>query len=162
MRRTAGIFFVFVLLLAASSVDAANFDATLDLSDGSTSQTAHSGAATTGDPLTHRAALTGSANATYTMKWKVVRSAKDEAKDVLVHAYVVKMDKQGQAPPALEPSAVVIESAISMDFPPGEVSSATQPFHVDGPGVYLIRIEAGGDPDKPGSADFAEIELVVK
>jgi hypothetical protein len=104
----------------------------------------------------------GSADASFTAVWKVSRSAKTDTKDVLVHFYVVKTDRQGQAPPALEPGHVVIECALTMDFPPNQTSAGTQQFRVDGPGVYLVRIEAGADPEKPGTADYAEMELVVK
>ena len=45
---------------------------------------------------------------------------------------------------------VVIESALTMDFPAGESAKATLPFHVEGPGVFLIRVEAGGDSDTTG------------
>jgi hypothetical protein len=106
--------------------------------------------------------MQAAADSQFTATWKVVRHAKDGTKDTLVHFYVVKVDRQGQAPPALDPSVVVLESALTMDFPTGEVAGGTQRFRVDGPGIYLVRIEAGGDPDKPGLEDFAEMELVVK
>ena len=55
-----------------------------------------------------------------------------------------------------------IECALTMDFAKDKTATGTHPFHMDSPGVYLVRIEAGGDPDKPGRQDYAEIELVAK
>jgi hypothetical protein len=49
-----------------------------------------------------------------------------------------------------------------MDFPKDKAAHGLQPFRISDPGVYLVRIEAGGDPDAPGKEDFAELELVVK
>lgn len=102
------------------------------------------------------------ADGSFIATWKVTRTDAAEVKDVLVHFYVVKLDRAGQAPPALDPAKVTIESALTMDFANGKSSQATQQFRVDGPGVYLVRIEAGTDPDNPGQADYAEIELSLK
>ncbi len=133
----------------------------LELSNGKDSAAARSKPAGV-DPLAHRKVLQAAADGSFTLKWKVTGTAKDMAKDVVVHFYVVKLGHQGQAPPPLEPTQVVLEGAIRMDFPDGEAASGTQPFRLDEPGVYLLRVEAGGDPDKPGSADAAELELVAK
>jgi hypothetical protein len=152
---------ILTLLISVPAIGA-GFDAALELKDDKTSQASISKTASTPDPLAHRAVLQSSTGSLFTATWKVIRSGKEELKDALVHFYVVKMDRQGQAPPALDPAVVVIESAITMDFPPGVSSAGTQRFRVDAPGVYLVRIEAAGDPDKPGVEDFTELELVVK
>jgi hypothetical protein len=162
MRCRPILIWAFLILLVSVPAIGAGFDATLELKDDKTSQTSKSKAASMPDPLAHRAVLEASTGSLFTATWKVVRSGKGELKDALVHFYVVKMDRQGQAPPVLDPAIVVIESAITMDFPPGVSSGGTQRFRVDGPGVYLVRIEAAGDPDKPGVEDFTELELVVK
>lgn len=154
--------FVLLVLLSTLSARAGGFDASLELSNGKSSVSAKSDARKDASPLTHRAVIKSSVDALLTAKWKVVRAAKDELKDALVHFYVVKLERQGQAPPPLEPTRVTVESALTMDFSQGQASSATQPFRVDGPGIYLVRIEAGGDPEKAGPESFAEMELVVK
>ena len=108
-----------------------------------------------------RQVFEGDAAHPFTAKWKVVRAARQEAKDVLVHYYVVKIERPGQAPPPLEPKRVIIESALTMDFPPGQSSESSVQVRIDEPGLYLMRIETGSG-DQPEAQDFAEIELLVK
>ena len=139
----------------------AGFDAELSLSDGATTQVAQSKTAAA-EPKRRRVTLEASADGSFTLTWKVVRTASDPAKDVLVHFFAVKLDRQGQMPPALEPERVVIEGALTMDFAAKDTAGGTQHFRVEGPGVYLIRVDAGSDPEKPGMEDLAEVELVTK
>jgi hypothetical protein len=94
----------------------------------------------------------------FTASWKVTSVGKEPQKDALVHFYVVRIEKPGQAPPALEPTEVVIETAQTMDFATGSTTSAELQFKPDRAGVYLIRIEAEGSAGQ----DFAAIDLVVK
>ncbi|HSU68063.1 MAG TPA: hypothetical protein VLJ39_14395 [Tepidisphaeraceae bacterium] len=149
------------ILLIVQAARGAGFECSLEASDGKTTQSAKPGSKDN-SPMGKRVVLEASAASAVTVKWKVVRAAKDQAKDVLVHFYVVKLTRAGQAPPPLDPKQVTVESALTMDFPAKETASGSQPFQVDGAGIYLIRIEAGADPDKPGMEDFAEIELVAK
>ena len=165
--RTRGRSFLpivcFILLSAGLSRLSlgAGFDAALELSDGTTTQKSRSNPQSAG-PTAHRVVFDGKVGASFTVSWKIVRTDKTEVKDVLVHFYIVKLERQGESPPALDPKIVVLESAVSMDFPQNKVCSAKQQFKVDEPGVYLLRIEAGGDPDKPAAEDFVEMELVAK
>jgi len=156
-----------LLLLLGGVARGAGYDVSLELSNGKDSATATSKPAGDGpvphvDPLAHRAVLQAAADGSFTLKWKVTRTAQDQAKDELVHFYVVKVEHQGQAPPPLEPTQVVLEGAVRMDFPNGDTATGTQPFRLEEPGIYLVCVEAGGDPDKPGTADAAELELVAK
>lgn len=148
--------------IVSTTAQAAGYDATVELRDGTSRIARHTTATTAPSAMPRRVTLESSAENPFTVVWKVVRRDPTAAVDGLVHFYVVKMDRQGQAPPPLEPSRVVLESAVTMDFPPGETSGGTQQFRVDGPGIYLVRVEIGADPDKPGSEDFAELELVAK
>lgn len=154
--------FPLILFAACAQAHAAGFGVELKVTDGKTTQSARSKPPPGADQVVHRATLEAPVNAPFSATWKVTRTDSVEADDVLVHFFVVKLDKQGQAVPSLEPDKVPIECALTMDFPKDKSATGTQPFHVDAPGVYLVRIEAGGDPDKPGQEDFAEIELVVK
>jgi hypothetical protein len=148
-------------LMAADVSHAGGFGASIALTDGKTNR-ASSSKSPTSAPTARRIVLQGSVDGSFTVNWKVVRNGNEEAKDVLVHFFVVKLDRQGQAPPALDPAVVILECALTMDFPHDQATRATQQFRVDEPGLYLVRIEAGADPEKPGIEDFAEIELVVK
>lgn len=150
-----------MLLLSVSSLArAAGFDARLEVSRGRNQETAGSQPSGPRNPLSKRASLSGTTAEPFTAKWKITRSGKDEAKEVLVVFYVVKIDRPGQAAPQ-EPNDPVVQSALTMDFPPGDSASATQPFRIDQPGVYLVRIETRADPAGP-ALEHAEIELVVK
>jgi len=163
MKHRAIAIGALLVLLASAVAQGAGYDADIEVRDGKNAQSAkQSKPTTTPSTLAKRVVLEGSADSQFTAVWKVVRTDQTLTKDELVHFYVVKMDRQGQAPPALDPSHVVIESAVTMDFPPGEKAGGTQQFRVDGPGIYLVRVEAGVDPDKPGVEDYAELELVVK
>jgi hypothetical protein len=74
----------------------------------------------------------------------------------------MRIGRAGEAPPPLEPAKVAIESALIMDFPPTEASSATLQFKVQQPGVYLVRVEARPNSEEPGHEEYATMDLVVK
>jgi hypothetical protein len=150
------------LFLFASFARAGGFIAELKISEGTHSKSSISKALVTADSKPQRATFEVTTDGRFTASWKVIRTDPVEAKDVLVHFVVVKLDRPGQAIPPLEPARVPIECALTMDFPKDKTASGSQPFRVDAPGVYLVRIEAGGDPDKPGQEDFAELEMVIK
>jgi hypothetical protein len=162
MRHLPLVVAPLVLLLSLSAAQANGFRAELKVTDGKATQSARSETSHKSRPGANRVTLDASADGSFTANWKVTRTEAAEAKDVLVHFYVVKLDRAGQAPPALDPAKVAIESALTMDFANGKSSDGTQRFRVDGPGVYLVRIEAGTDPDNPGQEDHADIELSVK
>lgn len=153
---------VLALVLMADLARGAGFEAVLEVTAGKNQITAISEPARSRKPLDKRPVLNGSAGAHLTAKYKVTRSGKDAAKDVLVHFYAVRIDQLGQAPPPLDPQRVAIESALTMDFPPGDSAAATLPFQIDGPGVYLVRVEMRGNSEEPGNEDYAAIDLVVK
>lgn len=142
-------------LVSAQAASGVGFSLVLNVSDGKTRQSVETERQRPAIAPMRRTIVEGSTGSQFTSDWKVTRAAKDTAADVLVHFYVVRLDKTGEAPPPLDPKRVVVESALTMDFPPGETARASMPFRVDGPGVYLIRIEAGSD-------DFVELEMVVK
>jgi hypothetical protein len=150
------------LLLSAATARAAGYAAELKVSDGTISKSSTSKPPAPADHRPRRPTFEASADAKFTATWKVVRTNPGEAKDVLIHFVVVKLDRPGQAIPSLEPARVPIECALTMDFPKDKSASGSQQFHLDSPGVYLVRIEAGADPDKPGQEDLAELEVVVK
>ena len=155
-------YFVGAILVLTSAACGAGYECSLKLSDGQRDQAVKSRDPTVRKPTDRRAAMEGRAGSKFTATWKVVRSARDESKDVLVHFYVVRIGRAGEAPPPLEPAKVVIESALTMDFPPGESGSATLEFRIEHPGVYLVRIEARPNSEEPGHEDYAAVDLVIK
>jgi hypothetical protein len=162
MRTSLTAAFAVVILLGCTFARGAGFAAELKVTDGKATRSARTKPPVAADQMIHRATLETSADAHLTATWKVVRTDPAEVKDALVHFVVVKLDRPGQAIPALEPDKVTIECALTMDFAKDKTASGSQPFRIQSPGVYLVRIEAGGDPDKPGQEDFGELELIVK
>ena len=157
MRR-AHIITCLIVLFACSVTWGSGFAVNLELSEGKKHLSTESRQKSQPALGSHRESMNGSASSQFTLHWKVLRTAHDTSTDVLIHCYVVRLDRSGQASPALEPKRVVLESALTMDFPAGDSATATLPFRVDGPGVFLVRVEAGAGA--PG--DYAEVELMAK
>lgn len=162
MPHRVHFFAAALILVSATCARCATFDAELKISEGKHERTVKSSKTAAGKPPERRAAFDGAAGVQFTASCKITRAAKDEAKDVLVHFYVVRIDRTGEAPPPLEPSKVVIEGAWTMDFPSGEASSARLPFRIDEPGIFLVRLEARPNADAAATDTFVELELIVK
>jgi hypothetical protein len=110
-----------------------------------------------------RAALMAGADAPVTVKW-TVRSAEPTStvKDVLVHFFVVKLDKPNQQEVPKLTKNVVVESALHMDFRPKDKTGGEITFIVANPGIYLIRVELKGIADKDGREPFAALDLIAR
>lgn len=162
VAHRAPLFAAALVLLSATCARCATFDAELKLSAGKHERTVKSSKTAAGKPPERRAAVDGAVGGQFTASCKITRAAKDEAKDVLVHFYVVRIDRAGEAPPPLEPSKVAIEGAWTMDFPPGETTSARLPFRIDEPGIFLVRLEARPNADDAATDTFVELDLIVK
>jgi hypothetical protein len=170
MKFHPAVYFGLALLPGLGRALGAGYQLDLTLSEGKKHQEVTNHAQAAHRPLQRREVVEGGAASDFSTNWKITRTSKVEAEDVLVHFYVVTMDRRGQAPPALDPKRVVIESALTMDFPEGETAIGSPHFRVDGPGVYLVRVEVAPDPQAAGAdphasanaAEFIELELVVK
>jgi hypothetical protein len=84
-------------------------------------------------------------------------------KEVLVHFFVVKEDQVGQqlVPKLLK--GVVAESALTMDFRPGDRNRGELSFVIDQPGDYLLRLETiGAAVGADGHEHYAALDVVVK
>ena len=55
---------------------------------------------------------------------------------------------------------VSAESALTMDFGPGEKAKGGLRFTIDRPGLYLMRLETIGAPE--GRECFSALDLVIK
>ncbi len=139
---------------------AEDFAVTLTVSDGASHQEATTQPAAAAAPA--RPALECKVGGVIEARWKVTSTADRLMKDVLVHFYVVKTDRAGQAPPALEPKNVLVESALTMDFDPKSSTRSAMNVRPEEPGTYLVRIEADEGPDAAARITFAAVDLVVK
>ena len=142
---------------------AGDFNVSLSVSDGQNSQTGK----TENDPpklreVVVRPSMESAFGKRCTASFKITNQFRSAIKDVLVHFYVVRIDKLGQKPPPLEPNEVVIESAQTVDFDPKGSTSGELQFVCDRPGMYLVRIETSGIAEATGSENYAAIDLIVK
>ena len=150
-------FLSLILLLPLSGAERPkDFDVSLDVTNGRTSQTRPATKATA------RATISGSVSDGFTIRWKITHRKKDTAENILVHFFVVRLERKGEAPPPLDPKKVVIEGALTMDFAADDTATGDQKFRVREPGVYLTRVEVRPESDAPGRETFSELELVVK
>ncbi len=84
-------------------------------------------------------------------------------KDVLVHGFVVKIDRSGQAEVPKLDRDVLLESALTMDFKPGDRAEGDFHLTIDRPGAYLLRLETiGAAVGLDGHEHFAAMDLVVR
>ena len=97
-------------------------------------------------------------------KWVMTNThPKSSFKDVLVHFFVVKEDKVGQQTVPKLGKTVQAESALTMDFGPGDKTRGELSFVIDGPGPYLLRLETVGAAVGPDTHEhYAAIDLVVE
>lgn len=151
------------LFMTVGLAQADHCSISLEVTDGSHKQEAH---AQTDPPKTpaaeKRPVYESAADGRLTAKWKVESTAKGPMKDVLVHFYVVRIEKPGQPPPPLDPKAVVIESAQTLDLPPDGKTTAELQFKPPTTGTYLLRVETQGTAEQKGHEHFAAIDVVVK
>jgi hypothetical protein len=152
-----------ILCLFTYPAHADNFTVSLEVTDGAAKKTAD----TETDPpkaggIVIRPIMEAKAGAQCTAKFKVVCTGNDTLKDVLIHFYVVKTDKAGQAPPALDPKDVVIETAQTMDFSDKTATSAELQFLPEKSGMYLIRVETQSPAEQKGREFYAAMDLAVK
>ena len=79
--------------------------------------------------------------------------------NVVVHFFIARQQKLGQKELPDLKGDVVMESAFDMDFKPGSKAGQRSTVRIDGPGVYLIRIETRNT--QSDHEHFAAIDLIV-
>ena len=109
-----------------------------------------------------RPVFTSESKETLLVSWKATNNAKQATfQDVLIHCFVVAEKEPGQAsmPNLKDP---VQESALTMDFKPGDSATGEFSLMIDKPGAYLVRIETQNVLDKHGHEHYAALDLVRK
>jgi hypothetical protein len=85
------------------------------------------------------------------------------SKNVVVHFVAVKVEAPGQAAVPRRDKDVVAESALTMDFRPGDHTEGELSFTLDRPGTYLLRLETIGAAAGPeGHEHFAALDVSVR
>ncbi len=87
---------------------------------------------------------------------------KATVKDVLVHCFVVKIDKADQQEVPKLTKGVVVESALTMDFKTQDKTEGEISFTPPNPGRYLLRLELKNAGAKDGREPFAALELLIR
>jgi hypothetical protein len=165
MPRSLFIGFLLLGWLCRPGSAAANhFTIELKVQAGKASATAHAETAALGVQPKKREVLRVKSGDRITVKWRLTNAnSKSEFKNVLVHFFTAKEEKLGQkAPPKLNKS-VAAESALSMDFKPGDLSRGEMVFTISTPGYYLLRLETiGAAVGEDGHEHFAALDLAVE
>jgi hypothetical protein len=113
------------------------------------------------DPGTARAVVMAAVEARITIQWTVRNADKAAtAKDVLLHFFVVREDRIGQAEVPKLTKGVVAEGALNMDFKPNDRTQGEVTFTVPQAGAYLVCVELkdSGGKDEPS----ATLDLLVR
>ena len=141
-----------------------HFTIDLEVKAGGASKTVKADKAALGVKAKERQALTAKAGATMTVKWTVTSTAKSGVvKDVLVHFFVVREEKLGQASVPKLDKDVAAESALTMDFKPKDKAKGELSFTIASPGIYLLRLETiGAASGADGHEHFAALDVVIK
>jgi hypothetical protein len=147
-----------------SPAGAHHFAIDLEVRSGAGRQMAHAEAAAIGSKPKARAVLEVRSGAPVTVKW-TLRSADPKAtfKDVVVHFFIVKEEAAGQPSVPKLDRDVVAESALTMDFKPGDQARGGLTATVEKPGNYLLRLETiGAAVGVNGHEHFAAVDMVVR
>jgi hypothetical protein len=141
-----------------------SFTFDLELKSGTTVKAVKRPPNTATNKIQAREVLKVSKSRPIVVTWTVTSRARTgTATDVLVHFFVVREEKAGQLPVPKLDKDVVIESALTMDFKPGEKSNGSLTFGIKIPGTYLLRLEAlGSAAGMDGKDSFAALDLVVQ
>ncbi len=147
-------------LLPPAQARAADFAINLELSAGKESKKAQTSSEPGVDKTKPRPVLTVQAGKLIRAQWQVIRTAKNgDAKDVLIHFFVVRQAQVGQESVPKLDKDVAAENAMTMDFQPQDKARGELEFRIDRPGAYLVRAETR---DADGKQEFfAALDLVI-
>jgi hypothetical protein len=125
------------------------------------SQTAHAEPIALGAVPKARKVLKGKVGLPLRISWTITSAgAKTEMKNIRVHFFTVKEEKLGQRKTPKLTKDVTAESAVSLDFAPGDKTKGSMTFTVAQPGFYLMRLETIGAPE--GQDCFAALDLMIQ
>jgi hypothetical protein len=154
----------FLLGVLCGAARAEHFAIDLDVQARNEKATAHAVKLGPGQKKNSRPILHLKAGERVHAKWQLTNThPKSSFKDVLVHFFVVKEDQVGQQTVPKLGKTVQAESALTMDFRPGDKTRGELSFVIDGPGAYLLRLETVGAAIAPETHEhYAAMDLVVE
>ncbi len=109
-----------------------------------------------------RSVFTTTPKETLKISWSATNTTKQTTfQDVLIHCVLVAEKEAGQlgVPSLKDPEQ---ESAVTLDFKPGDVAKGEFSIKLAKPGVYLLRLETQNVLGKHDHDYYAELDLVCK
>jgi hypothetical protein len=162
LQRLTAVFLTIIgglVLVPAARADSFAID--LKVQAGQESQSAQAEVVAIGAVFKVRKVLETKTGTPIRVNWTLSNtSSKTAMKNVLVHFFAAKEDKPGQRNIPKVTKEVAAESALTMDFSPGEKARGAVTFIIERPGFYLICLETIGAPE--GEECFAALDLTVK
>ncbi len=163
LRLKAPVVLAFHLACLCSAAIASDFEISLQVKSATQQVSTNSTEEQPSPAKPHpRPVFTSESKETLLVSWKATNNAKHATfQDVLIHCLVVAEKEPGQAglPSLKDP---VQESALTMDFKPGDSATGELSLTIDKPGTYLVRIETQNVLDKYGHEHYAALDLVRK
>ena len=155
------LLFSWLLVVSITAIGAENPPFVIELAARVDAQqrTASGQTAATGETKATSAMLTAKSKATLHVRWSIENQ--DETRtfaDVTIHCVLEKEGRIGQGETA-QPSGMVYESALLMDFAPRAMSTAEFAIEVPEPGRYLLRVETIGVAKQGDHEYFAVLDL---
>ena len=153
-------------LLAADAPPPEPFAIDLEVHCGAATKTAHAESAVppaTDAKPSERGLLEVKAGDRVTVHWKMSSTdPKAKTEDVTVHFFAVREEQAGATVRKLD-KGVVAESALTMDFGPGDKNEGELTFTLEKAGFNLFRVETIGAAAGPaGHEDFAALDVQAK
>jgi hypothetical protein len=147
-----------------SAARADHFAIDLDVQAAGKKAAAHAQAQGSGQKAKSRPVLHLQAGQRVAVKWLLTNThTKATFKDVIVHFFVVREEHVGQQTVPKLGKTVQAESALTMDFRPGDKTRGEVSFVIDVPGAYLLRLETVGAAVEPETHEhYSAIDLVVE
>jgi hypothetical protein len=113
-------------------------------------------------PQEQRPVLKAAAGTPIQVRWRLMRSAGQPlAPDVLVHFYAARQERAGQPPTPRDDKAIQAESALKMDFRPGDRTQGEMRFTLRQAGTYVLRLETLGAAAVDGREQAVSLDLVL-
>jgi hypothetical protein len=110
-----------------------------------------------------RLIVNAKAGQSVTIDWVATNTGKtDTLTGLLVHFFVVKIDKVGQEKVPKLDNDVVHEGILALDFKPKEKASGQFALSIRKPGSYLVRVETIGTLISHGHEHYAAVDLVIE
>ena len=151
-------------LVAGPTAQAHHFAIDLQLQAGKVRKTAHAQVLGLGVRPKDRSNFTVKAGKRIKVHWTLRSTAAGTvSKNVLAHFFVVREKKAGQRTVPKLDKDVLLESALTMDFKPGDKAEGDLNFTVEKPGAYLVRLETiGAATNADPHEHFAALDLVAQ